>query len=877
MDELIFFGFIALAAVVLGIVLPIIALTKIGNLRWELEKVKKELTGIQSAIHGDEVATNSVKPQPKQAAAAMKTPAAKVVSKPTPTAAPVKIKPAEPAGPTFFARMAENIKANWIVWLAGVSLAFGGVFIVQFGIERGLLGPTARVAMALAFGVAMIIGAEFFRRRSKNQTVALFSPVTALAAGGIASLFGAVVSAHTLYGLTSALIGFISMAAVAWVSMALAMIYGPVLAVIGILGAYFSPLLVNSDSGSPMMYAYFLLVLAASLFVERWNRWIWLSALSISCALLWGALLHLDMTELAFSAPYYGVVFILAMTIPAFGILPKFADSAWVTQNSVTKVSSQYPTILTVCTGLAVTALTFMFAREGLLHWQIATLTLLGLTAIAILLCRKAQNLDQLAAIFGFGLIATLGLVVWALFNYRFGDGGAVRSVVAYFPYASMSVLGLAALGVGGSLWRAGHSVRSWYWHILTVLLPLISFIAFYIGWAHSAVRGPLFWKGAAVALAIYFTVLAILMIKRREKPAADILGTGAVAAWVIAAYIGMNNMDPWLTVAIAGIAALAYLAVARHQFRWVAMAGVLVTGLAVSRLVLEPGWLWAANAMLIPFLIAFVGTIAIFALCLKDATIRKLSMQVVQFETAGLAALATFLCVWLVRWSANIQDYTIAGIYAALLAVLAIVQYYRRDQLDDFKKLRNVFGKILLVASTGMLVISLTVLSPLILGKATGYFPLDSIVLAYGLPAIVLFATVYFKQLPMVISKTKTLALVASLISFVAMLEIRRFFHGTVMNVDHGVFQGEMYAYTFALLFVTVAVFVTSVKKNSLMLRRIGLALAAATAFKVFLFDISELRGLGRATSFIGLGLTLAGLGWLHQTYAIKDEEDIR
>ena len=62
MDELIFFGFIALAAVVLGIVLPIIALTKIGNLRWELEKVKKELTGIQSAIHGDEVATNSVKP-----------------------------------------------------------------------------------------------------------------------------------------------------------------------------------------------------------------------------------------------------------------------------------------------------------------------------------------------------------------------------------------------------------------------------------------------------------------------------------------------------------------------------------------------------------------------------------------------------------------------------------------------------------------------------------------------------------------------------------------------------------------------------------------------------------------------------------------------
>ena len=45
--------------------------------------------------------------------------------------------------------------------------------------------------------------------------------------------------------------------------------------------------------------------------------------------------------------------------------------------------------------------------------------------------------------------------------------------------------------------------------------------------------------------------------------------------------------------------------------------------------------------------------------------------------------------------------------------------------------------------------------------------------------------------------------------------------------------------------------------------------------ALSVFMWDISELRGLGRATSFIGLGLTLAGLGWLHQTYAITDDDE--
>ena len=880
MDELIFFGFLALATVVLVIVLPIVALTKIGNLRWELNQVKKELDTIQQHVFDEkepsqasQVRDSKVSPQKTsshQAAkvAAAPSEAAKVVSKP--------VEPVIPKGPSFFNRMVENFKANWIVWLAALSLAFGGVFIVQFGIERGMLGPRARVALAIAFGLALIAGAEFLRKKSKDQTVMLFSPVTALAAGGIASLFGAVVSAHVMYDLTSPMVGFISMAVVAWGAMALAMIYGPVLAVIGILGAYFSPVLVSSGQGAEMMYLYYLLVLAASLFVERWQKWIWLSSLSVACALFLGWVMHYDLMKLALSGPYFAAVAVLAITVPAFGVLPMSKETKWLGRSVFQKISHQYPSILAIGTGIAATLLIVLYARAGLIHWQIASLTMLGLTAGAVLLCRRAQNLDQLAVVFGAGTIGVMGQVAYTLLKYSQGfSADAVRSVVSYFPMASITMLGLLILGVGASLWRTRQSVRPWYWHILTVGMPLIGYCAYYVGWEHSAVRGSMFWTGSSIALAAYFTALAGIMIRRGQKMGADILGTGAVVAWGMAAYIGVAYIDPWLTVVIAALAGISYLCVARYDLRFVAMASVIVTGVAVSRLIVDPGWLWAANALLLPFLIAFVGTMAVFGACLRDATTRGRSMQVVQFETAGLAALATFLCVWLVRWSADIQDHTIAGIYATLLGVLAMVQYYRRDQLVEFKGLRNAFGLVLSLAAGIMLAAAVGIFTPLFTGQVAGFFPVDSIVLAYVLPAVLLYASVHFKLVPYLLPKVFTMVGAIGLGAYAIILEIRHFWHGSRIGLYNGVYQNELYTYTIVMLIATVAVFVASVKQNSLLLRRIGLALAAITALKVFLWDISELRGLGRATSFIGLGLTLAGLGWLHQTYAITDDSE--
>jgi uncharacterized membrane protein len=56
------------------------------------------------------------------------------------------------------------------------------------------------------------------------------------------------------------------------------------------------------------------------------------------------------------------------------------------------------------------------------------------------------------------------------------------------------------------------------------------------------------------------------------------------------------------------------------------------------------------------------------------------------------------------------------------------------------------------------------------------------------------------------------------------------------------------------------------SIRKGSTLLRRAAMAVIAVTIAKVFLIDAAGLTGLTRVFSFLGLGLSLAGLAWLNR-----------
>jgi uncharacterized membrane protein len=105
--------------------------------------------------------------------------------------------------------------------------------------------------------------------------------------------------------------------------------------------------------------------------------------------------------------------------------------------------------------------------------------------------------------------------------------------------------------------------------------------------------------------------------------------------------------------------------------------------------------------------------------------------------------------------------------------------------------------------------------------------------------------------------------AFLAALIFGVALM-VRQGFQGPYLD---GPFTpiAESYGYSLAGLLVAIGLILAGVRLTDKALRLAGLLLLTATIGKVFLIDASELKGLLRILSFLGLGVALIGIGRLY------------
>jgi uncharacterized membrane protein len=95
--------------------------------------------------------------------------------------------------------------------------------------------------------------------------------------------------------------------------------------------------------------------------------------------------------------------------------------------------------------------------------------------------------------------------------------------------------------------------------------------------------------------------------------------------------------------------------------------------------------------------------------------------------------------------------------------------------------------------------------------------------------------------------------------------LEIRTLYHGPVLTAG-GTSDAEQYTYSAIWLFFGVALLAAGIWFRSLPLRIASAAVVVLTVLKVFLVDMSDITGIYRALSFLGLGAVLIGIGWFYQ-----------
>ena len=178
-----------------------------------------------------------------------------------------------------------------MVWVGGVALALGGIFLVRYTIQQGLIGPGVRIFLGALLALALVAAGEWSRRTEKLSALAgvpsAHIPGT-LTAAGTTVAYATVYAAYALYGFLPPAAAFILLGAVALLTLGAALLHGPALAGLGVIGAYLAPMLVASaEPDFWSLYIYIAVVNAAAFALARFRMWRWLAIAAIVLGALW--------------------------------------------------------------------------------------------------------------------------------------------------------------------------------------------------------------------------------------------------------------------------------------------------------------------------------------------------------------------------------------------------------------------------------------------------------------------------------------------------------------------------------------------------------------------------------------------------------------
>jgi uncharacterized membrane protein len=779
---------------------------------------------------------------------------------------PVPTLPPGPA-PSDGRRLEQLIVENWLVWLGGVALAFGGAFLVKLSIDYGWLTPGVRVVLGAALGVFLSGAAEWVIRRDDASEGEGTSPSyvpQALAAAGCATVFASLYAAHQLYALLPSFLAFPLLAGTATATIALSLRHGPLVAALGLVGAFAVPLLVQSDAPRALpLFAYLTLASAASLVVLQyrawpWLAWIWLGG-AIFWVLLWLASAANPETPVVggFLLIQFGLFAALRRGVPRIGFLAGTGDTL------LTRAITE-----SAFWALAVAMFALVhadnFGAASLFCTVAATLIVLGFAY-------RDMALDRVIAVAGalpLALLASWNLPAAAPEIERVFRLGPPDQVEHFAVLAAVS-----AVLLGGLFLLLPRVARPGRWAALSAAAPpLILAIAY---WRLRKYGFDIAWSGAALVLAVAALGAAASVVKRRTGATEIEMALAAYAVAVLGATILAATFAlpaPWLSVALAlHLPAIGWvegqirLPVLRRLALGVA-AAVLVR-LVLNPFVLQyplsptPIFNWVLYGYGVPT-IAFIAATRLFGSRADDLLVQVLEAGAILFGTLFLTLeIRHFFYAHIDAPLQSLARDSVQTIVWLGLAWLLLRTGERRA-----RPVLHWGGMALFALGTAQAVLwQAMIANPLATGEPVGrWLVLDALAVAYGLPAL-LYASIAVSRVgpPALQWAARGLAIGFALLWLT--LETRHAFQGEILAWGR-IGNAEWYAYSTVWLAFAGLMLAVSLFRQNEWLRRAALAGIGLVAAKVFLSDMAQLEGVLRALSFLGLGGVLIAIGYAYR-----------
>lgn len=176
-----------------------------------------------------------------------------------------------------------NFGLNWLNRIGAVTLILGAAFFFKYAVDNDWIGPTARVLIGIVAGLGLLTGGEQLRKRGHARFA------QGISGAGVCVLYLSFWAAAMLYGLVPAWFAFAALVADTALAGALAVRHrATVLALLGLLGGYLTPIALSTGEYHPwIFFGYLFLVNAGWLTIARRQGWLVLDviALPVTCLL----------------------------------------------------------------------------------------------------------------------------------------------------------------------------------------------------------------------------------------------------------------------------------------------------------------------------------------------------------------------------------------------------------------------------------------------------------------------------------------------------------------------------------------------------------------------------------------------------------------
>ena len=791
----------------------------------------------------------------------------------------------------------QALTSRWLVWLGAVTVGLSAVFLFSYAVEQGWLGPVPRVVLGLLLGAALIAGGEWTHRHPLPGLTRAMSPdyvAQALTASGVFALYASVYAAHALFALIGIAAAFAALAAVSFAGLILAVRQGWLVALVGLAGGYAVPALLESDAPAALpVFLYLFVLTTGCLAVMRFRDWPFLAIATLAGSAGWPLLWFAGPWTIADQGPLslYAVATAAAFALLSTGFPVKRPDTratAWLagmiadTSGMGFVAHGVIVVVLAVLCGYNTAAFAFLglYAGLGLVFGlRRAAYESLGV-ASAIIVAAAFLLWPQPDAITIPEELAKHGI-------QNYGDTfGPIVMPAEFLTFARAALLFAALYGISGfaALKRAATPP---VWAALSVSLPLYLLALAY--WRIGGFELNLQWGAMAAGLSFAQLAAASTVERRvgRDDRAAPLSFYAAGTTAALALAFACVLREAWLTVALSvEVLALAWiwskLEVRAIRTIAYAVAAVVIVRLVANHRVIDyegsiAGLLsWVIYGYGVPAA-AFFGASRLFGDARRDPLAALCEAGAAGF---GFLLVALQLRVWTsgtIYWADyGLFEQAVQSIWWLIAAGLLL-----RREVTARSHVALYGGRVLLALAAAQIVLGHLIGSnPLFIDVRVGEVALLNLLgLAYLAPAVLCWLLAAGERFDLHQRVRHTLRIGAGVLVFAYLtLEVRRAFQGSVisMSPERMASNAEVYAYSAVWIVYSLVLLALGILRDSSVLRYASLSVLIVTLLKVFLYDMSDLTGLFRVASFLGLGLTLIGIGYVYQRFVFRPPQEV-